>query len=359
MNKKLIAIAVAGAMTAPMAAQAVKYKLSGQVNRAVIFVDDGVDSQVRNVDNTASGTRFRLRGSEDLGNGVTAGFYWELQTMSNRNGGGAGDGPQSQGEADAFDIRQANVFFSGGFGKLTIGQQSAAADGTMGADLSGTGAVNSAAVTTYAGSTTWRTTGGGNAAAVGGTYSNFDGGRLDAIRYDSPALGPVTISASVGNDSYWDVAARASGGLGGGKYSLALQYQDASGRDGAAGGPGTSDTVQYGGSLAYLFSQGTSISGHYGRRDTNVTGADEADSYSVKLGHKWGPHAASIQYAAAQDVTQGYDANALDLAYVYSIKKASAIVYAGFQHNWADAPAAVGSIDDVNLFYVGSRVQFD
>ena len=59
-----------GAMTAPMAAQAVKYKLSGQVNRATLFQDDGVQSGVRHVDNISSGTRFRLKGSEDIGNGM-------------------------------------------------------------------------------------------------------------------------------------------------------------------------------------------------------------------------------------------------------------------------------------------------
>ena len=83
MNKKLLTVAIAGAMATPMAAQAVKYKLSGQVNRAIVFQDDGTDSQIRNVDSISSGTRFRLRGSEDLGNGTQVGFYWEMQTSSN------------------------------------------------------------------------------------------------------------------------------------------------------------------------------------------------------------------------------------------------------------------------------------
>jgi len=82
MNKKILSIAVAGAMTAPMATQAVKYKLSGQVNRAVVFQDDGEQSAVRNVDSIASGTRFRLKGSEDLGNGMKVGIYYESQWSS-------------------------------------------------------------------------------------------------------------------------------------------------------------------------------------------------------------------------------------------------------------------------------------
>ena len=82
MNKKLLTVAIAGAMAAPMTAQAIKYKISGQVNRAVVFMDDGEQGDVRNVDSSSSGTRFRFRGSEDLGNGLKVGMYYELQTSS-------------------------------------------------------------------------------------------------------------------------------------------------------------------------------------------------------------------------------------------------------------------------------------
>ena len=136
MNKTLLSVAIAGAMALPTAAQAVKYKLSGQVNRAVVFMDDGVDSDVRHMDNTASGTRFRLRGSEDLGSGMKAGFYWELQTQSNPSGG-QGTNAQSDGNQNTNNLRQANVWFSGNWGKLTIGQTDGAANGGSESDLSG------------------------------------------------------------------------------------------------------------------------------------------------------------------------------------------------------------------------------
>ena len=67
MDKKLVAVAVASALAMPMAAQAVKYSASGQVNRAIMFVDDGVQSDTMHVDGDASGTRFRFTGSEDIG----------------------------------------------------------------------------------------------------------------------------------------------------------------------------------------------------------------------------------------------------------------------------------------------------
>ncbi|MFT5448538.1 MAG: putative porin, partial [Gammaproteobacteria bacterium] len=82
MNKKLLTIAIAGAMAAPMAAHAIKWKMSGQVNRAVTIIDDGVQSDLRSTDNDASQTRFRMRGSEDMGNGMKVGAYWELGISS-------------------------------------------------------------------------------------------------------------------------------------------------------------------------------------------------------------------------------------------------------------------------------------
>ena len=55
-----------------------------------------------------AGSRIGVRGSEDLGNGAEAGLHWEV------NVGGAGETAGG---------RHANVWYSGAFGKITIGQQ--------------------------------------------------------------------------------------------------------------------------------------------------------------------------------------------------------------------------------------------
>ena len=92
MNKKILAVAVSSALAAPMAAHAVKYKLSGQVNRAIVYTDDGEGSDVQFIDNGSSGTRWRMKGSEDIGNGMKVGFNWEWQRSSNGGGGAIGSG---------------------------------------------------------------------------------------------------------------------------------------------------------------------------------------------------------------------------------------------------------------------------
>jgi predicted porin len=66
MNKKIMTMAVAAALATPTIAHAVKYKLSGQINRAMTVMDDGHNSDVQFIDNSSSGTRWRMKGSEDI-----------------------------------------------------------------------------------------------------------------------------------------------------------------------------------------------------------------------------------------------------------------------------------------------------
>ena len=94
MNKKMLTLAVAAAMAAPTASYAVKYKLSGQINRAMVTADDGTNTDIQFIDNNSSGTRWRMKGSEDIGNGQKVGFNWEWQVQSN-NAGAAIGAPQA------------------------------------------------------------------------------------------------------------------------------------------------------------------------------------------------------------------------------------------------------------------------
>ena len=48
------------------AAQAVDFKISGQINRAVLWGDNGNDDDLKFVDNDNSSTRFRFTGENDF-----------------------------------------------------------------------------------------------------------------------------------------------------------------------------------------------------------------------------------------------------------------------------------------------------
>lgn len=379
MNKKLLTVAIAGTMAAPMAAQAVKYKISGQVNRAVVFMDDGEQSDVRNVDSSASGTRFRFRGSEDLGNGMKVGMYYELQTSSQSSASARPDQDNAR-NSDGIGIRQANVWFSGNWGKLTIGQGDGAGNGATEADLSGTSIATAPARNSYTGGMAWRA-GDGSSLGVkeSNTYNSYDAfSRHDNIRYDSPALGPVTVAASVGNDQIWEIAGRANTALGGGQLSAGLFYGSDTGSvngsttsgaltTGGVTAPASLATAdkknnvdsRYGGSLAYMFSQGTNLSGHYAVNKRQESFGSDGSSWHLKLGHKWGANAASIAYYQGQDVTDGFKDTGIAVGFVHSLKKANTQLYAAFYHNELDTPTGVVSAEDHNAFVVGARVKFD
>jgi len=369
MKRKALSVAIAGAMIFPMGAQAVKYKLSGQVSRAVVYMDDGIGSDVRHVDNQVSGTRWRLRGSEDIGNGMQAGFYWELQTSSDPSSA-ASLKANNDGNQNTNNLRQANVWFSGNWGKLTIGQQDGAGNATTEVDLSGMDLSGLySARTSFTGGIVWRTGAGGNVAGgltAGSTSSNFDAfSRYDAVRYDSPTLGPVTLSASVGNDNKWDAAARLDTALGGGQLAGAIFY----GENGQNANAAARVDSRYGGSLSYLFSQGTNVTFAYAVSEPNgapgVNTPDQSNWY-LKLGHKWGPHAVGVAYGESDDLgLVGNEDTGYGVGYVYSgLKKANTELYASWLHQELDVSAATqttlaGSVEDINVVVVGARVKFD
>jgi len=351
MNKKLLAVAVAGAMTAPMAAQAVKYKLSGQVNRAIVFQDDGEQSAVRNVDAISTGTRFRLKGSEDIGSGMKVGFAYESQWSSSPSFSQRPD-LNSDG-ATGIGLRQANVWFSGNWGKLTLGQTDGAGNGATESDWVPSGSYHGR--TSFTGGLQWRTSGGATTGLTeGSTFNEFDAfSRHDVIRYDSPKLGPVNLAASIGNDSVWEVGMFGDADIGGGNLLFAAFYgEDTQGvRSGGTDG-------RWGGSIRYQFSQGTKISGTYAENSPLGAGPT-ANVFTVGVGHTWGNNTVSVHYSEASDVTANFDDQAWNIGFDHNIPKAKTNVYASFFHTELDTPAGVPSVEDHNTFVVGARVKFN
>jgi predicted porin len=361
MNKKLLTVAVSSALAAPMAAHAVKYKLSGQINRAAVYQDDGQQSDIQFVDNISSGTRWRLTGSEDMGNGMKVGFNWEWQNSSHpSNSGFPIRTGNTSGEAQT--MRKAEVWFSGGWGKVSLGQGDGAGNGTTEVDLTSTWNVTYTGRDSFGGAVVWRTAGGGginstggattagstNALTHGGTFNHFDAfSRYDRVRYDTPALGPVTLSVSAGQGDRYEGAARWSQGLGGGQISASLFY-----------GRSTSVDARFGGSAAYLFSFGTSIQVAYAENEPKAAGSTKGKNWYVKVGHNWGNNSVSVGYGESEDITPGFKDSGFQVGYNYNIPKAKVDLYAGVQQNELDVPGAL-DVDDIITAVVGTKLKFD
>jgi len=112
MQKKLIALAVAGLVAAPAFAQS-NVTVYGIVDAAVAYGKSG-DTTYTGLQNAVlSGNRFGLKGSEDLGNGLSAVFTLE-------QGFNIGDG--SPNSSKQFH-RQSYAGLKGGFGTVALGRQ--------------------------------------------------------------------------------------------------------------------------------------------------------------------------------------------------------------------------------------------
>ena len=113
LQKKLIALAVAGLMSAPAFAQS-NVTVYGIADAYMAFGSSG-KNDLRGVQSGGlSGSRLGFKGSEDLGNGLKAVFVLE-QGFNIDNGGEADSTKQFQ--------RQSLVGLSGSFGTVSLGRQ--------------------------------------------------------------------------------------------------------------------------------------------------------------------------------------------------------------------------------------------
>lgn len=349
MQKKALAVAIASVMAVPTA-MAIDFSTSGQVNRAIRFADNGDGSDVQHIDNGASNTRFRFQGSEDIGNGMQAGIYIEAAVASNFGSSHAlktGDGPDN-----AFTIRHSALFFSGNWGKVSLGHTSDAHDGKSFADLSNTWLVNEvSSFTEHGGAIGFGGTGNTAGTTVGGSFASFDGGRRDGLRYDTPALGPASFAVSVHNNSRWSIGTSIGTSLAGGELSIGAGYTDTGGINGV-GDPAIEDFWSVSGS--FLFSQGTSLTLMYGEGDSSAAGGSDPEQLYAKLGHQWGSHAVSVHWGESEDVSAVNEDNTFwGLGWVYTMRS-DIELYAGYNNYDLDR----ANTSDVDMFLVGSRVKF-
>ena len=299
---------IAAAMFAVSPANAVDFKISGQVNRAVMYADDGSTAKWFFVDNENSSTRFRFTGDNDFENDWKVGMVWEVEMQSNASN------EVSMDETDTTDItfRERKMeFWVEKWGRLWVGQGDMASNSTSEVDLSGTTVAAYSSVSDVGGSFEFQDDSVGIGETVGSTRSNFDGfSRRDRVRYDTPKWAGFYASGSVFSQSRWDVAARYGGDFGWAKLAAAAAWADF----------GTSsDTIdgQFSSSASMLFDFGLNLTVSYAKRDQDGT-----DPYNLfgKIGYQFlEKHAVSIQYGRTENLSAKDDkADSFGLAYVFS-----------------------------------------
>jgi len=341
-----------GALTlaaANAAAQGIELRLSGQINRAIMNVDDGVEDEWFNVDNGNSSTRFRFNAEGDVAPGMKAGILFEVEYKSN---------PSSDvrfGDRDispSLNERHMDVFFRGGWGTVRLGQGDGAANGASEVDLSGTTVAHYAASPDIGGAFQYRTSAGAlSGASVSATISNQDfESRYDRVLYQTPLFSGFMAEASWGNKEadVVEAALRYSGKIGAlGTLAGALGYSNEEGTAGAI------DDETIGGSISWLHPSGINLTYTHTTRD--LAGRDGEFDY-FKAGYKFGKHAVSIDYGMGNDqAAAGDEATVYGIGYVFT-PIAWAEIFALYKRHSMDRPGA--SLEDIDFGMVGTRVKF-
>ena len=331
MERKLITLAVATAMGLPMAADAVEGSVSGHVNAAITKVGDG-DATLGS--GNGSETRFRFTGSEELDNGLTAGVTLELGAGGATGYNSTTSMPIPGNGGNGTRIRHANVSLSSAAGKLTIGQQGSPSGGANFADVGSTW---------IAGATNWCSYGitgdpdGGTGPATGSAAcTTNDASRLQVVRYDTPALGPMSIAVSAGNSDFWDAAATISGSAGDAGYNLRVGYRgDDENQAMIASGAVTVGTV----GVALAWSDGDEDNGR------------NNESMFAKLDHTYGDGSVAVYYRRGE--VAGDEGSLWGVAVAHSLGGGTT-AYVGYRDINDDNDAK-----DVDGFLAGVRVTFN
>ena len=336
------------------AAQAVDFAISGHINRAVLWGDNGNDDDVKFVDNENSNSRFRFTGSNEFNENWKVGITWEVEMESNTSSSTDIDIGENGDSSDVTFTERKMEFYVDNktFGKLYLGQGDTASNSTAEVDLSGTDVVNYSGIADMAGGFTFRTSDDDLVPrpAIGSVFSNYDGlSRTDRIRYDTPTFFGFYGSTSYMNGQTYDFALRSAHEWEGfGKLAAAIAYV-----------PGNNQRFefrQYNGSISFLHNSGLNLTFSHGTRDFDVRDSDDGKNYYGKLGYKLDKWAFSVDYTYSENVALDDDeATSIGAAAVWNIW--DSVQFYG-SYRWHELDRDSVNFEDISAVMVGGRVKF-
>ena len=346
-----------------------KLVIAGQVNRGMLFVDDGVSERFHFVDNNNSSTRVRFIASSKINETWTAGGEMELEAVSNstRSFSQTDDGPT----AFAFNERKMEVWLENkAFGRIWLGQGDTASNTLTEQDLSGTAVVAYSDAPNFMGGSVFRVRGTGAATGpqIRQAFENYDGlHRDDRIRYDTPNMGGFVASTSFVDDGGWDLGLRYSAKLGTTDISAGLGYGDADGRGYFLAPQYPANTTnlnwedQISGSVSVKMAMGFNVTGAYGEREyddgRNGSFWYGKVGYITKMSDLGNTAFAIDYYDQESNVFRGDDSKAWGVYLVQNLDVAGAELYIGYRTYSYDAPGAVEYHDQDGVL-TGARIRF-
>ena len=325
----------------------------GQVNRAMMYVDDGDQTEVFQVDNDNSSSRIgsKMKVNQD---GITAGANLEFEYKS--PGSDKIDQDGNDGSKDQFYKRKVEAYLSGSFGMVSMGTGSTASDATSEADLSGTKMAGRSKVASLAGAVKFfdKDSGALSGTTVGKAFSNMDGGLKDRVRYDSPVFYGFQVAATFRkamDDDVIETAVTYNKTFSDTKVKAALSYVDDQNKD----------YNQVNGSASILLPMGLNVTVAAGTQDVDGRSDDPTFVYG-KVGYiadifSKGKTAFSLDYGKYNDQAQdGDEGDTMGAQVVQNLKALNTELYLGYRFYSLDRDS--GNLDDISGVLAGMRLKF-
>jgi predicted porin len=211
------------ATTARKGNRKVSLTISGQVNELVYWWDNGEESNVYQGTSGFSSSRFRMKGSANISEEWSAGYYIEIETVAGQvNTNTAED---DDGRGPTLGLRHSMWYLkSKRLGQMSVGYYSFADDDIL--SSMAVGGTATAAQGNYDAAPGMGLNFGGTNLAVRDVFDVRDIDRGNIIRYDSPSIAGFTLSAAWGEDDRWDVALRYAGEFNGIKIAAGIGYHE-------------------------------------------------------------------------------------------------------------------------------------
>jgi len=365
------AMAADNAKVITSSSEKVKVRITGQINRAVIYYDDDFNDGVKHVDNDFSSTRFRWHADAKVNNDIKIGGIMEIQAEN--NSGFTSNLQDVDGGGDAASLTDRKLEFwvhHNQLGRVYVGKGDPGSNNSSLSTAHAGGVANlTADIHLGVGGLAFKTDGGTCGGGSGTTCVNlksaitdFDGlTRQNRIRYDTPVFAGFQARASHTDGGAWDASLWYNGKVFDTKIKGAVAYAESS-NQATAGINGD----QINGSLSMQHSSGIGVSFAAGYRnlDTRGSGADQHDPVMVYFGANFdrkytelGVTSLSGAYQQTDSLNaSGDSANAWTLAVVQHIDAAAFEAYAQYVN--AEINRDGVTFGDVDAVMIGGRIKF-
>jgi predicted porin len=221
----------------------------GQVNEAVMFWDDGHESNAYVVSFNQSRTRFGFRGDARITADWSAGYLLEIGVRYANSGSRHQGTNAAGGDSNSLDIRHSAWYLdSKSLGRIWVGETASATDGITEINLSNAAVVAGQDPSSWVGGFFLRRPGFGGPTfgltakkwnditpSFAGSWPAGEGDRNNIVRYVSPTIAGFSFSAAWGEDDMWDVALRYAGEFSGFRVAAGVGYKQQNDNGGKAG----------------------------------------------------------------------------------------------------------------------------